>query len=133
MRHVSRTHRVALDRFSDRINLELKIQIKCANTKKLLADILTKGSFSRDEWNHLLCFSNVMSFPTYSGSHFKSFLSQDRERIVIGAMSKRVQDTTSRPTNLVMHSQCKEDVSPQRSGSLVNPVNDDERKKVGLA
>ena len=32
---------------------------------------------------------------------------------------------------LVMHSQYKEDVSSQRSGSLVNPGNDDERKRVG--
>ena len=31
----------------------------------------------------------------YSCSHFKSFLSQVRERIVIGAMSKRGQNTTS--------------------------------------
>ena len=56
-------------------------------------------------------------------------------------MLKRGQDTTSsdsspvatRPTNLVMHDQCKEDVSPHSSGSRVNLVNDDERKRVGLA
>ena len=53
MRHVSRTHRVALDGFFDRINLEPKIQIKYVDTKNQLADILTKGSFSGDEWNHL--------------------------------------------------------------------------------
>ena len=72
----------------------------------------------------------------------KSVLSQARERIVIGAMSKWGQDTTSsdsspvakaRPTNLVMHGQCREDVSPQSSGSRVNPGNDDERKSVSLA
>ena len=39
MRHVSRTHRVALDRFFDRINLDLKIQIKYIDTKNQLADI----------------------------------------------------------------------------------------------
>ena len=44
MRHVSRIHRVALDWFFDRINLEPKIQIKCVNTKNQLADILTKVS-----------------------------------------------------------------------------------------
>ena len=32
-----------------------------------------------------------------------------------------------------MHSQCKEEVSSQSSGSLVNSGNDDERKRVGLA
>ena len=34
MRHVSRTHRVALDWFFDRINLDPKIQIKYIDTKK---------------------------------------------------------------------------------------------------
>ena len=45
MRHVSRTHRVALDWFFDRINLDPKIQIKNVDTKNQLADILTKGNF----------------------------------------------------------------------------------------
>ena len=54
MRHVSRTHRVALDWLFDRINLDSKIQIKYINTKNQLADIFTKGSFTRDGWNHLL-------------------------------------------------------------------------------
>ena len=95
MRHVSRTHRVALDRLFDRINLEPKIQIKYVDTKNQLADILTKGSFSRDEWNHLLCLFNIMCFSTYSGSHLKRSFSQTREHLVIGAMSRRGQDTTS--------------------------------------
>ena len=57
MRHVSRTHRVALDWLFDRVNLDPKIQIKYIDTKNQLADILTnltKGNFTRDEWNHLL-------------------------------------------------------------------------------
>ena len=56
MRHVSRTHRVGLDWLLDRINLDSKIQIKYIDTKNQLADILTKGIFTRDEWNHLLSF-----------------------------------------------------------------------------
>ena len=66
MRHVSRTHRVALDRLFDRINLDPKIQIKYIDTKNQLADILTKGNFSRDEWNHLLCLFNNQPFQFYS-------------------------------------------------------------------
>ena len=54
MRHVSRTHRVALDWLFDRINLDPKIQIKYVDTKNQLADMLHKESFSRDEWKHLL-------------------------------------------------------------------------------
>ena len=79
MRHVSRTHRIALDWLFDRINLDPKIQIKYIVTKKQLADMLTKGNFTRDEWNHLLCLfyighfsstecSEVMSKRTQKGS-----------------------------------------------------------------
>ena len=45
MRHVSKTHRVALDWLFDRKNLDSKIQIKYIDTKNQLADILTKGKF----------------------------------------------------------------------------------------
>ena len=77
MRHVSRTHRVALDWLFDRINLDPKIQIKYIDTKNQLADILTMGNFTRAEWNHLLCLFNI--------SHFSSINSLE-------AMSKRTQE-----------------------------------------
>ena len=54
--HVSRTHRVALD------------------TNNQLADMLTKSSFTRDEWNHLLRLLNMMSFSMFSCSYFSNFL-----------------------------------------------------------
>ena len=76
MRHVSRTHRVALDWLFDRINLDSKIQIKYIDTKNQLADIPTKRNFTRDEWNHLLSLFNI--------SHFSS-------TICSAAMAKRVQ------------------------------------------
>ena len=76
MRHVSRTHRVALDWLFDRVNLDPKIQIKYIDTKDQLADILTTGSFTRDEWNHLLCMFNI--------SHFSS-------TVCFAAMAKRIQ------------------------------------------
>ena len=62
MRHVSRTHKVAHDWLFDRINLDTKIQIKYIDTKNQLADILTKGNFTRDEWNHLLTLFNISHF-----------------------------------------------------------------------
>ena len=62
MRHVSRTHRVALDWLFDRINLDPKIQIKYIDTKNQLTDMLTKGNFTCDESNHLLCLSNISHF-----------------------------------------------------------------------
>ena len=76
MRHVSRTHRVALDWLFDRINLDSKIQIKYIDTKNQLADMLTKGNFTRDEWNHLLILFNI--------SHFSS-------TVCSAAMAKRIQ------------------------------------------
>ena len=76
MRHVSRTLRVAFDWFFDRINLDSKIQIKYIDTKNQLEDILTKGSFTRDEWNHLLSLFNI--------SHFSS-------TACIASMAKRIQ------------------------------------------
>ena len=76
MRHVSKTHRVALDWLFDRINLDPKIQIKYIDTENQLADILTKGNFTRDEWNHLLNLFNI--------SHFSS-------TACTAAMAKRAQ------------------------------------------
>ena len=65
MRHVSRTHRVALNWLFDRINnLDPKIQIRYIDTKHQIADILTKGNFRRDEWNNLLHLFNI-SFQLY--------------------------------------------------------------------
>ena len=62
MRHGSRIHRVVFDWLFDRIDLDPKIQIKYIDTKNQLADILTKGNFTRDEWNHLLTLFNVSHF-----------------------------------------------------------------------
>ena len=76
MRHVSRTHRVTLDWLFDRINLDPKIQIKYIDTRNQLADILTKGNFTRDEWNRLLCLFNI--------GHFSSTVCSD-------TMAKRSQ------------------------------------------
>ena len=71
-----RTHRVALDWLFDRISLDPKIQIKYMDTKNQLADILTKGNFTRDEWNHLLSLFNIFRFSS---------------TICSAAMAKRVQ------------------------------------------
>ena len=76
MRHVSRTHRVAFDWLFDRNNLDPKIQIKYIDTKNQLADMLTKGNFTRDGWNHLLFLLNI--------SHFSFTVCSE-------AMAKRVQ------------------------------------------
>ena len=53
-----------------------KIQIKYIDTTHQLAGILTKGNFTRDEWNHLWCLFNI--------SHFSSTVCSD-------TMAKRSQ------------------------------------------
>ena len=72
MRHVSRSHRVALDWLFDRINLDPKIQIKYIDTKNQLADMLTNGNFTRDEWNHLWCLFNMSKFNSNNCSEVMS-------------------------------------------------------------
>ena len=54
-----------------------KIQIKSFDTKKQLADMLTKGNFTRDEWNHLLCLFNISHFSSTDCSEVMSKRTQE--------------------------------------------------------
>ena len=105
MRHVSRTHRVALDWLFDRINLDSKIQIKYIDTKNQLADILTKGSFTRDEWNHLLCLFNIshFSFIVCSAAMANRF-QQDSGEERVTAKSKPMMNLIARTPSVVSSS-----------------------------
>ena len=106
MRRVSRTHRVALDWLFDRINLDSKIQIKYIDTKnQLLADILTKGSFTRDEWNHLLCLFNISHFsPTVSSAAMAKRSQQDSGEERVTAKSKPMMNLDARTPSFVSSS-----------------------------
>ena len=109
MRHLSRAHRVALDWLFGRINLEAKIQIKCVDTKNQLADMLTKGTFTRDEWNHLLHLFNISHFLMFSWSHFLSNRKQS-------AMSELRQGSSKKDLRSRYHGQrvwCQETSSAQ--------------------
>ena len=99
MRRVSKTHRVALDRLFGRINLDPKIQSKYIDTKNQLADMLTKGNVTRDEWNHLLCLFNI--------SHFSSTVCYE-------VMAKRVQQDSGEES----HSEVEANDEPYCKGSL---------------
>ena len=57
----------------------LKSKIKYIDTQNQLADIPTKGNFTRDEWNDLLCLFNI--------SHFSS-------NNCLEVTSKRTQEDT---------------------------------------
>ena len=94
MRHVSRTHRVAQVRLFDRIGLDPEIQIKYVDTKNQLADKLVKGSFTRDEWEHLFRLLSIINFSMFSCSHF---LSNKKQSV----MSKRAQESTAKEGSAV--------------------------------
>ena len=49
-----------------------KSESNILNTKNQLADTLTKGNFTRDEWNHLLCLFNVCHFSSTECSEVMS-------------------------------------------------------------
>ena len=86
MRHVSRTHRVALDWLFDKIKNDSQIQIRYIDTKHQLADILTECDFTRDEWNNLLHLFNI--------SHFSPTCCAKKSSLISCAntMAKRMQE-----------------------------------------
>ena len=109
MRHVSRTHKVELDWLFDRSNLNPKIQITYVDTKNQLADTLTKGNFTRDEWNNLLDLFTISIFSSASCPE---------------AMSKRMQQGTREERivakstlNLVSHTAASSLTPPSSSAS----------------
>ena len=113
MRHVSRTHRVALDWLFDRINLDPKIQIKYIDTKIQLADILTKGSFTRDEWNYLLTLFNISHFSfTACIAAMAKRAQQDSGEGRVTAKSRPMMNLTARTASIVSSSAC---TNPERT------------------
>ena len=103
MRHVSRTHRVALDWLFDRINLDSKIQIKYIDTKNQLADI--KENFTRDEWNHLLSLFNISLFSsTVCSAAMAKRIQQESGEERVTAKSRPVMNSTARMPTVVSSS-----------------------------
>ena len=111
----------------DRINLDPKIQIKYIDTKNQLADILTKGIFTRDEWNHLLCLFNIRHFSSINKRKSMSKRTQE------DAGEERVTAKSKPMTNLV--SRCRvRDPTVLTSTASENPVNTkSESQKVPLS
>ena len=75
--------------YSTELILDPKTHIKHVDAKNKIADMLTKGNFTRDEWDHLLHLLYIMNFSMFSCSHF--LLSNKKQ----SAMSKRGQECTS--------------------------------------
>ena len=61
VRHVSRTHRVALHWLFDRNHLDPKIQVKYVDSKHQFADVLTEGNLTRDGTIFFMCSTATIS------------------------------------------------------------------------
>ena len=65
--------------------------------KTQLADILTKGNFTRDEWNHLFCLFNISHFSSASCLQVRSKRTQkDSGEERVTAKSKPMMNLVSR-------------------------------------
>ena len=106
MRHVCRTHRVALDWLFDRIDLDSKIQTKYIDTPKTNSlTFLTKGNFTRDEWNHLLCLFNISHFsPTVCSDAMAKRSQQDSGEGQVTAKSRPMMNLIARTLSFVSSS-----------------------------
>ena len=77
-------------------------QIKYIDTENQLADILTKGNFTRDEWIHLLCLFNISHFSSTVCSETTAKRSQhDSGEETVTAKSKPMMNFIARvPSNV---------------------------------
>ena len=74
-----------------------KSKLNTFDTKNQLADILTKGNFTRDEWNHLLCLFNISQFSSTNCSEVMSKRTQkDSGEERVKAKSKSMMNLVSR-------------------------------------
>ena len=128
MKHVSRTHRVALDWLFDKINLDPKIQIKYVEAKNQLADMFTKESFTRYEWDHLFRLLNIMNFSMSSCSHY---LSNRKQSVVSKGTQESISEEASavakpRPMNLVSRNLLSAKKNPPQDSSDSNSPGNQE-------
>ena len=86
MRHVSRTHRVALDWLFDKINLDPQIQIKYVDTKHQLADMLTEWKF------HTWWVEQSSSFVQYQPYFSSTCCTKNFSLTSCSTMAKRIQE-----------------------------------------
>ena len=82
-----------------------KIQIKYIDAKNQLADILTKGNFTRDEWNHLLCLFDISHFsPEVCSAAMAKRVQQESGEERVTATSRPMMNLTARMPSVVSSS-----------------------------
>ena len=139
MWHVARTHRVSLVRLFDIINLDPKIQIRYIDTKHRLADSLTRGNFTRDEWHNLLHLFNISHFSflccaknsslTSSSSTMAKMMKEQNGEERIMAKSKSTAMNLS-SLNLTRSSSATSPIASQRPGILTAPGKPESRMRI---
>ena len=90
LRHISRTHRVDLDRLYDRINVDPMIQIKYVNTTQKLADIFANESFTRDRCAKLTLLVSITTHSTFTQSNLSV---SSAVMNLFSSMSRRVEES----------------------------------------
>ena len=104
MRHVSRTHRVALGWLTEK-NLDHQNQIKYVDTEHQLAEILTNRNFTRDEWNNLLHLFNISHFSSLCCAQNFSLTSCTKtmaRRMAFSVSTSSSGDTQSTLSNILV-------------------------------
>ena len=103
-----------------------KIQITYIDTKNQLSDVLTKGSFTRDEWDHLFRVLNIVNsrcFPAAIFFQTESRVSYPRE-LRVGQLKKVPQRRNRDRWNLVSRNLLSAKKTPPQDSSDPNsPVN----------
>ena len=59
LQHCGRTYRINIDWLFERIKKDPGVKVRCCPTKKMIADIFTTGSFSKDAWVNLLDLAQI--------------------------------------------------------------------------
>ena len=88
-----------------------KTKSNTSTQKNQLADILTKGNFTRDEWNHLLSLFNISHFSsTVCSAALAKRIQQESVEERVTAKSRPMMNLTARMPSIVS------------SSALSNPV-----------
>ena len=106
MRHVSRTHRAALDWLFDRINLDPKNPNQIhRHQKPTRRHLITIGNFTRDEWNHLLNLLDISHFSlTVCSAAMAKRIQQESGEERVTAKSRPMMNLTARMPSVVSSS-----------------------------
>ena len=89
LRYLNRTHRVDIDWILERIQGDEGIKIRCCKTAEMIADIFTKGSFTKPKWDALLELAQIRPLPAPLNQ-------KQRETEVLEERLRRIPTPTSR-------------------------------------